>query len=402
MVGQSYLLPTIKRRAVGYGPRTFESRPSGFGAWTTATFNGGMNEEIISQCHTGIWPPPLKSDKDVGGPMQLHRTWDQYTVTANVDWALTRGEIGFAQLIGYALGTSPAVVGSGSAINAFGTSAIAAVLPTNPNASLAAAIGELKRDGLPRLPGSSMRDQVDAARRSGDEYLNVEFGWLPLVNDLREFAHSLRNARQLIDQYTRDSNKKIRRRFVLQPITSTSVFTGTGRAYGQNILASGCTVSRRDETKFWFSGAFKYHIPIDSGFMNRLIRYEALSNYLFGTRITPEVIWELAPWSWAVDWFSNMGDVIHNISLLGSDGLVMQYGYAMRHARVEEVLRGTFPRTSGGGTPASVFLERTIGSEWKQRIRANPYGFGIDDTDLSARQLAILAALGLTRGSRTQ
>jgi hypothetical protein len=41
-----------------------------------------------------------------------------------------------------------------------------------------------------------------------------------------------------------------------------------------------------------------------------------------------------------------------------------------------------------------------VRSEWKERVRANPYGFGIDDISLSARQLAILAALGLTRGQR--
>lgn len=34
---------------------------------------------------------------------------------------------------------------------------------------------------------------------------------------------------------------------------------------------------------------------------------------------------------------------------------------------------------------------------WRQRGRASPYGFGLRDTDLSARQLAILAAIGIDR-----
>jgi len=393
--------PTIKRRRRNFDPQTFESRATGFSPWIKSTFSGGVDEEIISQCHTGLWPPPLRSSVDVGGPMQLHRTWNEHTGVRVVNWGLTRGPIGIAQTPGFVLGQSPAVAGSGSVIDAFGTSAIAAVIPTNPNASLAEAIGELKRDGLPRLPGSSVKDQVSAAKRAGDEYLNVEFGWLPLVNDLREFAQSVRNARALIDQYTRASDKKIRRRFVAPPILNSSIVTNTALCYGQNNLAANAKITRSERTQLWFSGAFRYHVPVDDGFYGRLLRYEALSNHLFGTRITPDLIWNLAPWSWAIDWFTNIGDVIHNITQLGSDGLVMQYGYAMREMRVEEVIRATCLRT-GAGSPASVDLERRIGSEWKQRVRANPYGFGIDDVDLSARQLAILAALGLTKSDRLQ
>ncbi len=400
MVGPSFLLPTVKRRRVGYTLGAYEYRTSGVGSWIPANLQGWIDEEITSQCHTGLWPPPLRSDKDVGGPMLLHRTWDQHTVTGEVDWFHTRGTIGINSVIDYVFGLSPAVVGSASVINAFGTSAIAQVLPTNPNASLAQAIGELKKDGLPRAPGESLRDQVNAARRAGDEYLNVEFGWLPLVSDLQDFARSVRNARVLIDQYTRDSDKKIRRRFVAPPVVATSSVTKTAICAGQNNFAPGTSVDRREETQMWFSGAFKYHVPVDAGFMSRLARYESLANHLFGLRVTPELVWQLAPWSWAVDWFTNIGDVIHNISSLGSDGLVMQYGYAMRHMRVDEVATGRAVRPASG-TPDSVLVQRRIGSEWKQRVRANPYGFGIDDVDLSARQLAILAALGLTKSQRT-
>lgn len=164
-------------------------------------------------------------------------------------------------------------------------------------------------------------------------------------------------------------------------------------------FAPNSTVSYESRTNLWFSGAFKYHVPVDDGFMNRLLRYEALTNHLFGTRITPELVWELAPWSWAVDWFTNVGDVVHNISLLGVDGLVMQYGYIMRHMRVMERHSGLVEINQPPGLRRyPLCLE--IGSEWKQRIHANPYGFGIDDTTLTALQLSILAALGLSRGKR--
>ncbi len=396
-------LPETKRRVQRHGLVSYEDRPSGIAPWTPHPWSvGGLTEEIVSQCHTGLWPPPLDSDKDVGGPMQLHRTRDEHTVTGDVDWFHTRGTIGIAQITGYSLGISPAIAGSVSNLNQFGASAVAAVLPTNPISSMSTALAELKKDGIPRLPGSSMRSQVSAARRSGDEYLNIEFGWLPLVNDLRDFAKAVRNARVLVNQYIRDSDRKIRRRLVLPTSRSTSVFNGNALCFGQNNFGPDGSVSRSDSTRYWFSGAFKYHVPVGSDLLSRLDRYESLVNHLFGLRITPELVWNIAPWSWAVDWFTNVGDVIHNVTALGSDGLVMQYGYAMRHMRVEEIVRCTCFKHGTGGSPDSVRLERVISSEWKQRVRANPYGFGIDDVDLSARQLAILAALGLTRGQRTQ
>jgi hypothetical protein len=110
-------------------------------------------------------------------------------------------------------------------------------------------------------------------------------------------------------------------------------------------------------------------------------------------------LWNIAPWSWAVDWFTNTGDVIHNISTLGFDGLVMQYGYAMRQSTLLSDQR--FVTTgSAGRIPFGWEFQRQEVLEYKQRIAANPYGFGITDLSLSSRQLGILAALGLTQGAR--
>ena len=393
-------LPTQNKRSRNENVGSWQDRSNGtlpFGP--KAFIQDFFSEEVLSQCHTGRWPQPRDSTVDVGGFMTLHRTWTKHTQLAPISASFTRGSTGIAAAIGYTFGINPAVAGSGSVMNAFGAKAIAAVLPTNPNASLATFLGELRSDGLPRLPGSSHKELVSNAKKAGDEYLNVEFGWLPFVSDLQSFADSVKRSRQLIDQYVRDSDRKIRRRYTPSELYSSATFPNIAlQCYGQNITASGA-ISRTDSTRLWFSGAFRYHVPVGDDFYSRLLRYESLANHLFGTRITPELVWELAPWSWAIDWFTNAGDVIKNISLLGVDGLVMQYGYAMRHMRVEEIAKGSFSFIDGFGAHAGT-VSKTFGSEWKQRVRANPYGFGIDDTSLTARQLAVLAALGLSKGKR--
>lgn len=394
-------LPEWKKRTepldVGF---TYRSRVTPTQPWSNwARQQGTVTEEIISVCHSGTWPPPLDSRQDIGGEMSLHRTWKHYHGIAPINSVLKQGHVSLAVVNGYSFGTSPASSGSNATLDAFGTSAVAKVLPTNPNASLATTLGELKRDGLPTLPGSSMRDQVDLARKSGNEFLNIEFGWLPLISDLRSFADSVRNSRLLIEQYVRDSDRKIRRRFVPDPVAQTlSTYYGTGQSH-LSMNVPKVSVTRQELQRYWFSGAFRYHVPTADGLIGRLRRLESECNFLFGTRITPELIWNLAPWSWAIDWFTNVGDVIHNISQLGSDGLVMQYGYAMRHMRVTERAQGIFDYGDTKGH-YNGFVGFELGSEWKQRRAANPYGFGIDDLSLSAIQLAILSALGLTRGKR--
>jgi len=119
-----------------------------------------------------------------------------------------------------------------------------------------------------------------------------------------------------------------------------------------------------------------------------------MSDHLLGWKVTPETLWNIAPWSWAVDWFTNTGDVMTNISNLGKDGLVLQYGYSMSHRLREARGVGVFRER---GSSNDITLSRTWLSEWKQRMPATPYGFGVDLGGLTPKQIAIVAALGLSK-----
>jgi hypothetical protein len=114
----------------------------------------------------------------------------------------------------------------------------------------------------------------------------------------------------------------------------------------------------------------------------------------FGLTISPELLWELTPWSWAVDWFTNTGDVISNISDSQKYGLVMPYGYMMEHSITKytyEPVGWKLKDNLGTVQPIS-FVKET-----KRRKTAHPFGFGVTDSDLDSGQVAILSALGLSR-----
>jgi hypothetical protein len=115
-----------------------------------------------------------------------------------------------------------------------------------------------------------------------------------------------------------------------------------------------------------------------------------------GLEITPEVLWNIAPWSWAVDWFTNAGDVLANTSDFGDQGLVMKYGYIMEHSFVRDVYfyEGSFGSPLGGSIKIPPLA---LVSETKLRRKANPFGFGITWDGLNPFQLSIAAALGLSR-----
>lgn len=291
-------------------------------------------------------------------------------------------------------------------LDALGTTAIALTIPTNPVVSLATFFGEL-REGFPKMIGSQLfRSRLKNLRKGvGNEYLNWEFGWKPLISDVTKFLHAARNADKLWSQFLRDSGRRVRRHYTFpkletiqssvsnEPLIVTGMIGNSGFWQGGNN-----TFPRFHETREirrrWFSGAFTYFADVDpvvlSTWRGHLQRFQKL----YGVKITPDVLWNLAPWSWAADWFTNTGDVITNISRFSDDSLVMPYGYMMENSLRIETYRMRNVTPKGYNIPD---LTEVFTNNVKYRIQATPYGFGFDLGDLSLRQQAIIAALGLSR-----
>jgi hypothetical protein len=144
--------------------------------------------------------------------------------------------------------------------------------------------------------------------------------------------------------------------------------------------------------KTWFSGCFTYHLPVSDSQLGKAQTYLAYADKLLGVEPTPQQIWQSSPWTWALDWFANTGDVINNISQLGRDGLVMKYGYLMDYVSTKDVWSAD-AMVSGTAHYSEGYTVRV--RENKKRIPASPYGFGVSDTTLSAVQKAVIAALSL-------
>jgi hypothetical protein len=267
---------------------------------------------------------------------------------------------------------------------------VARSLPNDPAADLSVTVAELKREGLPALIGlQTLRDRTAVTRNAGSEYLNIEFGWKPLVSDLRSLAKSVKDHEKIWLAYRKGSGMKTRVGNHLEDEKETKIYSGgiipLPSAYPRFLTG---TISYQTRRRTWFSGAFKYYVPEPVDFPSKMSYWSSQASKILGLRLDPEVVWNLSPWSWAADWFSNTGDVLHNVALLGKDGLVMQYGYAMAESSLIYKYEAKDP-TRAGTACSRVSEHKTC-----QRIRANPYGFGVAAESLSAKQTAVVAALG--------
>lgn len=286
-----------------------------------------------------------------------------------------------------------------SELNATGATAISRILPTNPLLGLAVSLAELKREGIPSMVGASLlRHRILRARDAGKEYLNAEFGWRPIVNDILGLADGILTSDELIQKYEAESGKLLHRHYTFPTETSTTTSTASGH-YPQPSIVTGFWSGTGTKTTVitttverWFSGTFTYYLAP----RGTVERTNQLAAKRFGHRLTPEVAWNLAPWSWAADWVGNMGDVIHNVSAFSQDGLVMPYGYLMKRTTIRKTIShyGARMKRNNG----TVSCSQTFVSTRKQRAKATPYGFGLNPTSFTGRQWAILTALGLARG----
>jgi hypothetical protein len=287
-----------------------------------------------------------------------------------------------------------------------GAAAIRATIPTNPAAQLATATGEFLKEGLPSLVGSTFfKDTTLSAKNAGKEYLNFEFGWKPIVKDLKSLANAAANHAKLIKQLQRDSGRVVRRGFTFPIEQRTAVQYGSGSLYSGLMpdwmirafskRGGPTTVTDTYTRQRWFRGAYTFYVNFSPEELNHAEEIEKKAQHLLGLELTPEVVWNLTPWSWLADWVGNVGDNLHNASRFSEDNLVLRYGYLMVHDNVERVRTLSGCLTHAGDYIGDLTL--TSGRDHKQRIKATPYGFGLDTSGFSPKQWAILSALGLTK-----
>lgn len=240
------------------------------------------------------------------------------------------------------------------------------------------------------------------SKHAANSWLGANFGWLPFISDMRKFARTTQTLDKSIQQLKRDNGKWVRRRRTVS--TTLETLSDTGWVNNQPYHGSGfnstayvglpnmrgrCTIERAAD--FWFEAAFRYWIP-DIGTSNW--RRKAIRK-LYGLDLTPSLLWEATPFSWLVDWYSNVGDVISNLDNNLAENLVAKYAYVMGTQRLIGSVSTEFNFKPEVTCPKTHINHLNV--LLKERHHASPFGFALSSDNFTARQWSLLAALGIQR-----
>ncbi len=308
--------------------------------------------------------------------------------------------------------------------------------PFENQASFAVTALELLRGDVPRVLGNlrkhyieiqalktRFRDIRQATKYLGEQSLNVQFGWAPIIRDVADGLKVLLSVDRAL--FPSDSTRRRRdamlysaghttrrgvewattphlsQRYGGFPSQQTSLLFNSRSATGENrrvLLDTDIAIQGAADIRL--TAKFRTGLSptaISNGYVDRGLD-------LLGLKITPEVLWDLTPWTWLIDWFSNIGTIVSNVSTLGADNARLNYAYSTLRYR-ETVSFNSFrpPLTNDDSSKPEgymswdgdiTFVQK---NDMKVRLAASPFGFSVSTPDLSIGQWGILSSLGLAR-----
>jgi len=301
--------------------------------------------------------------------------------------------------------------------NSLATGLIGSANPWKPKASLAVTIIELMTGDVPTVFKNLRKylsDLQSLKRTAGSDWLNLQFGWVPLVSDVIDAVRVLFQLHMLL--YGSASRRRKRegelgtwRRIDTTSPSDRGVYFGTilgskvlktsGNPQAPSPINASGSWSRTFTVTADYRFTARYHqgaVPnaTENGYLDR-------ATHLLGLELTPDVLWQLTPWTWLLDWASNLGAVSQNLTDLNWSNVLLDYAYLTYKVKTESA---TALWSSGRWTqgdfvfeiPSTLFSRAT--SVETIREQASPFGFSAGWSGLSPFQLSILAALGMSRG----
>jgi hypothetical protein len=269
--------------------------------------------------------------------------------------------------------------------------------PTKPVFSALNSLYELRE-----LPEMLRQRFLDMGLKSIPNYwIALQFGWGPLLRDIIAMCDLQRKAQKQLAQLLRDNGKPVRRRVNLAASEDTMVFENVAN----NAMSPSFVdrfyrarpyhrTTRRTVKLTWASAQFRYHLPDgprDIAWRAKMLRA------LYGLNPSPSVVYKMIPWSWLVDWFSNLGAMISNLEAGVADRLAADYFYLMEELQLREDILSK--AVFAGMDFQSITCQSTSSSvsTCKRRMKGDPFGWATPEATLSGMQLSILGALGLSR-----
>jgi len=370
-------------------------------------------QELAESCMDELHPgPPYRT----GGPFFCKKlTLDLYhSQVVDLKWGYYRYNGRFA--LDATVASLQSIYNSyAPSATTYGATGFKKFRPVRSGAGMGQFLAELRE--FPQMAQVGLRKFQEL----GGAYLNYQFGWKPFLKDLKDFVETQQKIEKTIAFIRKNNGKWIKRGGTISRSSSTQVTSvasmfrpllasafysapGSPNQAGQAITFTVDNV--------WFKAKMKYYIPdlkvdkAENVYSSKLLRR------LYGMDLTPDLAYQLIPFTWLHNWSANVGDIIANISSQSYDNLVAKYAYVMRHRMTKTVITesqhyAVAPpfcdsklHVVNHGAPTTfppITARAVITAECKERANATQWGFGNEGDQLTPRQAAILLALGISK-----
>jgi hypothetical protein len=369
-----------------------------FGISTVEGYTNDVHKTMAAGPYGHYGYPNFPEARDIGGDFVLYgKEHNRAQIPVSVRGSGAWSNDTYQGIVSCSTSHGPPDAGSWSPA-AWSAEAYSKMKPTAPSFSGLNSLYELKD-----LPGMLQQKMVSSGLKNIANYwLALQFGWKPLLNDIRRLIDLQTKAQKQMDFLLRNNGRLVRRRIQLFDEVS-NVQTFTGEAWGLDnpglvyyFHSAPPTYETKTYTQdtVWGSAAFRFWLPSSP---KGIVYKSALRRALYGLNPSPSVIYNMIPWSWLVDWGSNLGYVINNLDAGVADRLAADWFYMMRHKQhvVESKIHLHYRDMQH--QPVSYSGIATQRSFSKVRLRGNPFGLALSQDDLSPMQLSILGALGLSK-----
>lgn len=392
-----YRVVAMPRESISFIAKPSEAFPNG----SISTAQNTVKYTIES-CNDTIRNPnfrgPRENISDDGGNLTIRKShWQPANAYISSDWqgnTRTEGDLWLNFYGEFHDGSSTSgdlpPTADTTILDALGPAAWNKFKPTRPWISLGVAIAELRE--LPSLLAFRLSELRDL-RGINDYFLALTYGWGPLWSDLKRGLKVYEKLSKHIDFLIANTGKPVRRTGLLSSTNDSGLLweegglrmRNTAPDLGKPSLSSAWRQSSRftKTQKIWFSGEYVFWID-DVRWPNTRAH---LGAGLLGLRITPADVWDALPWTWLIDWFANVGDILANIKDQVAERQVSKYAYLMGQTN-----RVYTQHTTDGYF--SVALSHHF--ETKVRRKVDPFGLA-PAVSITPLQVAILGALAIQR-----
>lgn len=260
-----------------------------------------------------------------------------------------------------------------------------------------------------RKLGGNMSSPVLAPKKVADHFLNHSFGWVPFIKDIEATCDNIINSDEKIRRISANNGKDQRRRVTLLNHTEETVLGGDNLclvspgniAFIQSMFSAqpSYEVTLMRKIHAHSVGRFRYYIPyFDSNNPEALGVLGAARRQLaiHGARISPANVYKSIKWTWLIDWVSNSGRTVSALNDQLLDNMAATYLFLCHTEEKTYHFRQILPFVASSGGPKVLEWTRFIGVKQRKEAEA-PFGFGLSWESLSPKQLALLAAIGITR-----